>query len=739
MQDDNSVYFNDIIHGRIRISELEKSLLVTAPLTRMRNIKQLGTAGFLWNASHTRFDHCIGVMHLASETLEKVFDNSSVLKPEKIKLQIDNEGHQRDFNWEEIRIIFRLAGLFHDLGHAPLSHVTESFVRRNKYLWSGLWEEIGLPEHQNLNTPPSHEVLGISIISKDEEIRNIIENDAGIPLWPITQLMTGVFPEISGRFHCLGNILNSDIDVDQLDYSLRDTYYLGKKEQSLGFGKSYTYHNFVNALRLVPEPLPKKEENDGSEKYYLAFEESDIENIDQFFMLRSLFLKAVPQNSEIRKADLHFISAFNKWFNRTDNTDSEPPHSTAYRLFTKSTDADLVNNLARCEEANKIFKRIQISSRDFGPTFEYKLSAFPPIIRYYLVKEAYNEEFELEKKIGELINNQLNTAYDVLVGINIPKGIVDASIKVSSKSQHSTKPYTLFQYYQKSTFARAFTEENSEQSSLIIAVPNASEKHYERIQTLISNLFDIQNLTDVSSNNELLELLSSTNSLTPDPSKKSYRLDLLVLTLHTIIETAMHSICDKVGKQFGSENAFRDAALSGLWIRRASGIQCLVRTIQKNHFERNMQYPYKFATGIGRFTSSRDLAKDLFLLRNMGLLRDSFFPVPRSSVMEYTLRSDYQLTETCKQLVSDMISDLVESNWQKELNKIEHCFKDLTMERKGLNENLAFHCCFNTDKDCDSCNTTDYGFHPCDVIVSPNAETSYIIKKELSSQELLKT
>ncbi|MEM4529794.1 MAG: HD domain-containing protein, partial [Candidatus Methanomethylicaceae archaeon] len=88
----------DPVHGFVHIYKIEKDVIDTLPLQRLRRIKQLVFVDLVYpGANHTRFEHSIGVMHLAG----------MVCKALPI-----------DINNEEIQMI-RLSALFHDLGHGP--------------------------------------------------------------------------------------------------------------------------------------------------------------------------------------------------------------------------------------------------------------------------------------------------------------------------------------------------------------------------------------------------------------------------------------------------------------------------------------------------------------------------------------------------------------------------------------------------------------------------------------------
>ena len=103
----------DIIHGNIMIDPLATRIINTEEFQRLRNIKQLGCCNYVFpSAVHTRFEHSIGVYHLASKYIE-------ILKKEI------------QFTENQIKCIL-CAALIHDLGHGPYSHLFDELFDESK-------------------------------------------------------------------------------------------------------------------------------------------------------------------------------------------------------------------------------------------------------------------------------------------------------------------------------------------------------------------------------------------------------------------------------------------------------------------------------------------------------------------------------------------------------------------------------------------------------------------------------
>ena len=96
----------DPVHGYIELDNLAQDLLSTPQMQRLRRVRQLGFSNLVYpGANHTRFEHSLGAMHLAS-TLTRSLDSIE----------------------EDRKIEVKAATLLHDVGHGPFSHVTENII-----------------------------------------------------------------------------------------------------------------------------------------------------------------------------------------------------------------------------------------------------------------------------------------------------------------------------------------------------------------------------------------------------------------------------------------------------------------------------------------------------------------------------------------------------------------------------------------------------------------------------------
>ena len=191
----------DSVHDHIEVEGVTAALLDTPPVQRLRRVSQLGTVTYVYpSANHTRFEHSIGVAHLADRALD----------------HLGIEGQQAERA--------RAAALLHDIGHTPFSHNIEELVHRH--------------------TGKYHDDVG-DLLASGPVARVLSEH--GLNPDAVAGLVAG-----EGQ---LGQIVSGELDVDRMDYLVRDAHHTGVPYGTIDTGR------LVRALRFVDGDLVLDENN----------------------------------------------------------------------------------------------------------------------------------------------------------------------------------------------------------------------------------------------------------------------------------------------------------------------------------------------------------------------------------------------------------------------------------------------------------------------------------------------
>jgi len=180
--------YRDSVHNIIRVNtdtaegRLVVSLVDTPEFQRLRRIRQLGLAYFAYQAAeHSRFTHSLGAFHLAARMVAKL----------RLKYEIPDEA----------QTAVRIAALLHDIGHGPFSHVIESILDFH------------------------HEEFTIqAVLSTETEVGQRLREFSLDLAEDVAAIIRGDF-----RHRALSQLVSSQLDVDRMDYLLRDSLMTGAK------------------------------------------------------------------------------------------------------------------------------------------------------------------------------------------------------------------------------------------------------------------------------------------------------------------------------------------------------------------------------------------------------------------------------------------------------------------------------------------------------------------------------
>ena len=232
----------DPIHDFIRIYDHELAIIDNPIFQRLRRIRQLSGAHLTYpSAQHTRFEHSLGVLHIASQA-GQALKEKGILKQDQIE-------------------ILRLAGLLHDIGHGPFSHLFEEIIQQKKI---------------------SHEDFGKNIILKSTIGDTLSKN--GFDKRTITKIAFG-----DSKYQYMNEIVSGALSADMMDYLLRDGYFTGAE------------HAKIDHKRLTQSLDVHKKK--------LALERSALYSFESMMHSRYQMFKAVYFHKTVRAAEVMLLEA----------------------------------------------------------------------------------------------------------------------------------------------------------------------------------------------------------------------------------------------------------------------------------------------------------------------------------------------------------------------------------------------------------------------------------------------
>ncbi|KAM3761479.1 hypothetical protein ACB098_01G271200 [Castanea mollissima] len=259
-----SKHVHDNVHGNIYLDPLCLKFIDTEQFQRLRELKQLGMAHLVYpGAVHSRFEHSLGVYWLAGEAVQKLKNY---------------QGLELDIDRFDIQTV-KLAGLLHDVGHGPFSHLFErEFLPR---VLDGHWS------HEQMSVKLVDDIVDKHYIEIDPEmIRKVKEM--------ILASSEFARPMGSGEKHFLYDIVangRNGIDVDKFDYIVRDC-------RACGLGCNFQFQRLMESMRVL-----------GDEICYRA---KDYLTIHKLFATRADLYRTVYTHPKVKAIELMVVDALLK-------------------------------------------------------------------------------------------------------------------------------------------------------------------------------------------------------------------------------------------------------------------------------------------------------------------------------------------------------------------------------------------------------------------------------------------
>lgn len=234
---------NDPVHGHMYFPGTVVKAIDTPQVQRLRELKQLGTAYYVFpGASHNRFEHSLGTCNLATNMYEALRRSSG----RAVRSNLDPAD----------KISIQLAGLCHDLGHGPFSHVfdNEFLPRRHAD-----WDPKNAPwNHEDMSSKMFQWMVDDNHIDIEEDVvkrvKNLITSDDG-----------GAAPGKKFLWDIVANKRNS-VDVDKFEYLMRDAYNAGVKG-------SVDIARLISFMKVIDDEI--------------CFKASEVHNVYELFHTRA--------------------------------------------------------------------------------------------------------------------------------------------------------------------------------------------------------------------------------------------------------------------------------------------------------------------------------------------------------------------------------------------------------------------------------------------------------------------
>lgn len=342
--------FNDPVYGFITIpNELIFDLIENPYFQRLRRIKQLGLTHLVYTgALHTRFQHAMGALHLMMQAVETL----------KIKGYIISS--------EEENALY-IAILLHDIGHGPFSHALENSIVHNI----------------------THEDLSEIFMNKLNEIYKGQLSTA-------IDIFKNIYPK-----NFLHQLVSSQLDMDRLDYLMRDSYFTGVSEGVIG------YDRIIKMLAVVNDQL--------------VIEAKGIYSIEKFIISRRLMYWQVYLHKTVISAENLLVKILKRAKELAQNKEqlfaTPSLQFFLYNNFTKNDfnkDIKILNSFAELDD-NDIMSTIKVWSNHH----DYILST---LCKYLINRNLFRVELQNKAFPEDLIKK---IKKDILKTIPIKEQYID--------------------------------------------------------------------------------------------------------------------------------------------------------------------------------------------------------------------------------------------------------------------------------------------------------------------------
>ncbi|TYO94789.1 HD domain-containing protein [Desulfallas thermosapovorans] len=308
---------NKVIHDTILGTNLfyahEIAVLDSPILQRLRRISQVDVVSLIWpSGNHNRFEHSLGVAIIGDKFIRSLAEKGLVK------------------NFSEELYCIRMAGILHDCGHGPFSHMSEMLFQH----CDDLKEEKKSDPKLAATNPNAHEILSYLIVTS-EAFKEFYNKNIATQVWGrkmdldfIGELIIGYISDSQKGF--LVDIINGAFDADKLDYIQRDSHFTGV-QMILDLDRLFYTLDVITVYNEIRSREEKR----------LTIDVSGVSTLEQIVFDKMMLQSTVYHHQKVRAAEGLFSSIFEEIFEHKLTVYGKQFNSAADYLYL--TDDDIYN------------------------------------------------------------------------------------------------------------------------------------------------------------------------------------------------------------------------------------------------------------------------------------------------------------------------------------------------------------------------------------------------------------
>ncbi|XP_052060453.1 deoxynucleoside triphosphate triphosphohydrolase SAMHD1-like isoform X2 [Mytilus californianus] len=444
-----SKILNDPIHGTITLHPLLIKIIDTPQFQRLRNIKQLGGCYFVYpSASHNRFEHSIGTCFLASKLARQL---QKRLDEDIEKLEKDEDDEKKMYATklkkaemtEDDKLCIEIAGLCHDIGHGPYSHLFDRMFNK------------AMKEKDPSTVEWKHEEVArkmiVYMIKENDDLKKAFQNKFGADTERKTEFIKDLIDgtkketEDKARHYMYEIVANkrNEIDVDKMDYFARDCHGLGMKS-------NFDHLRFISQCRVMFS-------SDIPEETTIAVRDKEEYNLYELFHTRIGLFRRAYYHKVTKAVELMFTDALVK--------------ANDHLLFK--------NNKGENIKMSKAWEHPEVYEKLTDNVFDAILIKKDPNEDMQKAQELINNVYK--RKLYRLVDDTLpvkkiKAEEDRMKQLLLQTGLTEDDFAVQkitfSYGREDNNPITSVYFYKKDKDIECFTGKPSKKTSLFLPSEN---------------------------------------------------------------------------------------------------------------------------------------------------------------------------------------------------------------------------------------------------------------------------